>query len=74
MYESYYGSEAFKVAVWSLEEQDRIKASRIRKAADNMETRYRDTHPGCELSHFIKPRDPERFRTLQLAPAPPPRL
>lgn len=42
-YKSYASDEAYELAVWSLETPNRIKASRMKKIADKMETKKRNS-------------------------------
>ncbi len=41
---TFFNDNAFDVCVWSYQEKDRIKASKIYKVAQNMESRYRKHH------------------------------
>lgn len=38
---SFFNDKAFEMCVWSYEERDRLKSSRIYKAALQMESKYR---------------------------------
>lgn len=42
-YKSYASSEAYDLAVWALETPNRIKASKMKKIADKMETKKRNS-------------------------------
>jgi hypothetical protein len=42
--QTYYSSEALDMDQWAREENNRVKASRIFKAAQSLEQRYRDNH------------------------------
>ena len=41
-YESYYSPIAWQLDKWSFQENNRVKASRIKKVATMLETRYRN--------------------------------
>ena len=40
-FRAFYSQQAYQIARWALEENSRIKASRLMRIADTMEARYR---------------------------------
>ena len=42
-YVKYGNDAALYLAIWALEENDRVKASKLKKVADKMEDKYRDS-------------------------------
>jgi len=58
-YKKYANEEAFELAVWSIEllleeNGDRIKASKIKKIADKMEDKYKNTKKYKRKQHIAK--------------------
>jgi hypothetical protein len=52
---AWYSSEALWMEQWALQESDRLKASRIFKAAQSLEQRYRDNHKGEVNDPYRRP-------------------
>lgn len=42
-YTKFANKKALKLAKWALEEKNRVKASKLKMAADNMEDKYRNS-------------------------------
>lgn len=68
---AYYNQEAYALAQWAREENNRIKASHIARVADRLEQRY-IKHYECEelIPYGIRP--PRGVGSLSLPPGPPP--
>lgn len=68
MSQTFFNDEAFGICVWSYQENDRIKASKIYKVAVQMEERYRKHHriPN-DCSRIIGSRSIEFARSESIA-------